>query len=96
MVGSTRLPNALTSAGPDFHGLRHVWAPRWRDCRKNGCMRHVVIDWRGDGYWLDPRPYLSRLPTLSQNLREGARAYAAAPNHYDLSSDQCVKDLWFR
>jgi hypothetical protein len=59
-------------------------------------MRYVIVEERRDGYWLDPRPYLEALPTLGDDLPQGARAFACERAHYDFASDACVKDLWFR
>ena len=58
-------------------------------------MEHIVVEWAGDGYWLDPRPFLDALPVLRDRLPIGARRFVDAPKHYDFSSDECVKDLWF-
>jgi hypothetical protein len=42
---------------------------------------------------LDPRRYLEVLPGLLQDMPEGARRFAADPDHYDFYSLRCVKDL---
>lgn len=54
------------------------------------------MDWRGDGYWLDPRPYLDALPEMTADLPSGARDFACSEEHYDFTSTKCIKDLKFR
>lgn len=61
-------------------------------------MKYVevrVMDDRLHSWWHDPRAYLSALPTFARDLPSGARMWAEDPDHYDFSSLQCVKDLWF-
>jgi len=59
-------------------------------------VKYVVIDLQPTGYWLDPEPYLGVLPELAAKLPPGARAFAEAPEHYDFSHVECVKDLWLQ
>lgn len=60
-------------------------------------MRYVIIEWRDDeyapSYWLDPQPYLDRLPVLAGELPSGARAFALDPAHYAFGDPRCVKNL---
>ncbi|MEU0118708.1 hypothetical protein ABZ137_34775 [Streptomyces bobili] len=58
-------------------------------------MKYVEMDGRvGDltGF-LDPGPYLERLPVLGGRLPPGARTFATDPDRYDFSGRRCVKDL---
>ncbi|MET9430687.1 MULTISPECIES: hypothetical protein [unclassified Streptomyces] len=45
---------------------------------------------------LDPGRYLDQLPSLSDDLPPGARAFATDTDHYDFQSRRCVKDLTLR
>ncbi|MFE1308305.1 hypothetical protein [Streptomyces sp. NPDC058755] len=58
-------------------------------------MRYVELTDGEDGYpgFIDPRPYLDRLPALAAELPPGARAFATDPGHYDFGGKRCVKDL---
>ncbi|MFE2095668.1 MULTISPECIES: hypothetical protein [unclassified Streptomyces] len=58
-------------------------------------MRYVELTDDEDGYpgFIDPRPYLDRLPALAAELPPGARAFATDPGHYDFGGKRCVKDL---
>ncbi|MFJ9865356.1 hypothetical protein [Streptomyces sp. NPDC101165] len=58
-------------------------------------MRYVELTDDEDGYpgFIDPRPYLDRLPALAAALPPGARAFATDPGHYDFGGKRCVKDL---
>jgi hypothetical protein len=59
-------------------------------------MQYVVVrPEKGRGLWLDPRPYLDRLASLGELLPPGARSFVLSPEHFDFSSDRCVKDLGF-
>lgn len=42
---------------------------------------------------LDPTDYLERLPSFTDELPPGARAFATEPGHYDFMGKRCVKDL---
>ncbi|MFD5795480.1 hypothetical protein ACFWIO_18460 [Streptomyces diastatochromogenes] len=58
-------------------------------------MRYVELT-GGEGEeagFIDPRPYLDRLPSLAPELPPGARAFATDPGHYDFGGRRCVKDL---
>lgn len=59
-------------------------------------MKYVVVGQDGPRNELDPSPYLEALPTLLAELPPGARAFASAPQHYDFSSQWCIKDLQLR
>lgn len=56
-------------------------------------MRYVRVEFTRDGTYSDPRAYLAELPTLAPSLPEGARAFAADPEHYNYYGRRCVKDL---
>ncbi|WP_435610961.1 hypothetical protein [Streptomyces sp. C10-9-1] len=45
---------------------------------------------------MDPARYLSHLLSISGDLPPGARAFTTDPDHYDLRSRRCVKDLTLR
>ncbi|MFJ9815896.1 hypothetical protein ACIRU3_11570 [Streptomyces sp. NPDC101151] len=58
-------------------------------------MRYVELT-GGEGEepaFIDPRPYLARLPALAHELPPGARAFATDRGHYDIGGKRCVKDL---
>lgn len=57
-------------------------------------MKHVIVEAREHGNFLDPSAYLKLLPALAADLPAGARAFATDPGHYDFHSQRCVKDLW--
>jgi hypothetical protein len=42
-------------------------------------MKHVVVEWHGDGYWLDPRPYLSVLPSSARTCHRGREPSLRTP-----------------
>ncbi|GGN03778.1 hypothetical protein [Streptomyces fuscichromogenes] len=62
-------------------------------------MRYVEIgtgEDRGEAeaaVFVDPGPYLARLPELADGLPPGARAFATDPRHYELGGRRCVRDL---
>src|SRR5438552_8495142 len=43
--------------------------------------------------FLDPAPYLERLPSMRKEFPPGAWQFAANPTPYDFYSPRCVKDL---
>ncbi|MFE0509240.1 hypothetical protein [Streptomyces sp. NPDC058964] len=56
-------------------------------------MRYVELNEGEEGVFIDPRPYLARLPDLAESLPPGARAFATDAGHYDFGGRRCVKDL---
>lgn len=56
-------------------------------------MKHVVVEARDHGNWLNPHAYLELLPTLARDLPIGAHAFAADPEHYNFVGQRCIKDL---
>lgn len=56
-------------------------------------MRFVKIEQTDTGYLLDPNAYLDWLEESAASLPAGAREFASDPEHYDVHSSRCVKDL---
>lgn len=56
-------------------------------------MKYVEVSADEDGFWLDPRTYLSELSEIAPALPTGARRFVTDPGHYDFGSPRCVKDL---
>lgn len=56
-------------------------------------MRFVKIEQTDTGYLLDPNIYLDWLEESAASLPAGAREFASDPEHYDVNSPRCVKDL---
>ena len=56
-------------------------------------MRYVKAELTSEGTFSDPTAYLEQLPTLAASLPDGARAFAADPEHYNYGGLRCVKDL---
>ncbi|MFI5684499.1 hypothetical protein [Streptomyces sp. NPDC051636] len=56
-------------------------------------MKYVELSGGESGDFIDPRPYLARLPGLAESLPPGARAFATDPEHYAFGGRRCVKDL---
>jgi hypothetical protein len=60
-------------------------------------VKYVVVEWQDDdefpAYYLDPAPYLKKLPELSDELPAGAREFALDSAHYRFGDPQCVKNL---
>lgn len=56
-------------------------------------MELVKIEKTDTGYLLDPNRYLDWLDESSGLLPAGAAAFATDPDHYDIHSLKCVKDL---
>ena len=59
-------------------------------------MRYVQVAATKGGTpenFLDPDPYLRKLPDIQAQLPVGARVFAMDPDHYDFSGPRCVKDL---
>ncbi|WP_205474844.1 hypothetical protein [Nocardioides sp. SYSU D00038] len=56
-------------------------------------MQYVEVRSDPDGYWYDASRYVEALLGIAEQLPSGARTWASDPQHYDLSSPRCVKDL---
>lgn len=56
-------------------------------------VRYVQVEATGTGYAFDPNPYLDHLELMRDELPAGARAFATDPDHYNVRSERCVKDL---
>lgn len=56
-------------------------------------MQFVKIVQTETGYLFDPNAYLDWLEESAASLPGGAREFASDPEHYDVHSSRCVKDL---
>lgn len=56
-------------------------------------MDYVSVRATEYGFHLDPTAYTAVLPSLESRLPAGAWEFISDPDHFDFSSDRCVKDL---